>query len=405
MKTFRNSILCALFLFSTFSGMLYAQSSGETENYYSNPGKGIKATPPKPYYDTSVTSKSDDITVELVGGVPDTSFAIDTVKRYFRNDDNAIGNRFRGQDCFDNYYTTVCLHTHHPYYCGWGYHYYTWDPWYNPYWNGWYYYGWGGSYWHSYYSPYWSFGYGWGHPWYWDPFYYPGYYNYYGYYGYYGWGGAYAWNSYGSNGRFGHRYLGNGRISTQRLSRNTGTTPTPSPAGRGTVRRGGVDLNNGGRASYGNVSGTGSTRTAPATNARTSSTNTRYAKPESLASTRSPQALTRSGSNGSRNNSSSYNRNVRTPDRSSTSGRDSYNNRTTSSRSSYNNNRSTSTRSSYNNNSRTTTSPSRSSSSSRSSYGGSSSSRSSGGGYSGGSRSSGGGGHSGGSHSGSSGRR
>ena len=282
MKRLSISILCVLFLLSLSAGKVCAQTSDEGENYYSNPQKGIKPTAPSVYRDTSVVSKSEDITVELVGSVDDTIVPKDTTKIKLKS----ISEYSRAEN---------------PYY--WGPNvYWSLDPWYSPRWNGWYYPGWGGSHWMLTYGwgcgPYWSFGlgwsWGWGSPWwYWDPYFYPGY-----YYGYYGWGGyAYGWNRYDRDGyAFGHGYLGGGRGAAKGIAPRGGSV-TPNPARP--VRRGGVDLNNGGRAPRGSVSGTGSRgsiASASGNGRGTTSVNTgsgRYAKPASVASNRAARSENR----------------------------------------------------------------------------------------------------------------
>ncbi len=398
MKTLRICILNALILFPSLCMTLSAQNNAEGENYYSNPKKGIKASVPKPYYDTTVVNKTDDLTVELVGELPDTTPKSDSTKNAIRALNYSLNNtqpsHLRGYNYFDEYYTDLYWYTGNPYYWGTSI-YYCWDPWYSPYWNGWYYPGWGGSYWHIThpwgYGPYWSFGWGWHSPWYYSPYYYyPGYYAYYGWGGYYGWG-AYGWGGYHSYG-WGHQYLGSTRqASTLTSSRNSGTTPSPS--GRGTVRRGGVDLNNGGRGGYGNVSGTG-TRTASNNNGRTAvnSNNTgRYSKPASVATNRAAQSQSRNNPsrnnysqpsnsrsfNGTRNSNRSYDNGTR-------SSNSRFDNGSRSSNRSYDNSNRSSNRSSYSSGSRSS-----SSSSSRGSYSGGSSSRGSSGGG-GGSRGGGG---------------
>lgn len=286
MKKLSVSILCAAFFLVTTGGNLRAQSSEEGENYYSNPRNGINPTVPSAYSDTSIASKSDDIYVELIGTSNDTTPPKDTTRLKLKS----IPEYTRGES---------------PYYWGTSI-YYSFDPWYSPYWNGWYYPGWGGSHWMLTYGwgvgPYWSVGlgwsWGWGSPWwYWDPWYSP---YYHGYYGYYGWGGyAYGWGHY--NGRdyahnFGHGYLGSGNRGAAISPTHRGTSANPSPARP--VRRGGVDLNNGGRAPRGSISGTGtrgntniasgSSRTVGST-----ATNGRYAKPSSVSSNRAANSAAR----------------------------------------------------------------------------------------------------------------
>ncbi len=265
MKTLKISILCVIFLFTSFTANLFAQTNNEDEFYYSNPKKGINANPPKPYNDTSVVKKSNDITVELIGESMDsitndtTAFA---ASDYYDYAYAARINRFhRGMcfDYFDAHYTDLYWYTGNPLYWGTSI-YYAWDPWYSPWWNSWYYPGWGGSFWHITYpwgwGPYWSFGYGpaWS----------------------YGWGGAYAWTHIGyyggwngQNGSFGHHYIGNNRSASNPTYRNT-TGNNPSPIQRGTVRQGGVDRNNG---------------------------NVRYNKPQSVTSRRNQQTSARTTAN------------------------------------------------------------------------------------------------------------
>lgn len=399
MKKLTVNILCAVFLLAAAGGNLHAQSSSDGENYYSNPQKGINPTAPKPYSDTDIASKSDDIVVELNGTVKDTTPVKDTARLKLKS----IPEYTRGDN--PGYWGTSIV--------------YSWDPWYSPYWNTWYHPGWGGSHWMLTYGwgwgPYWSFGigysWGWGSPWwYWDPWYSPyyahyGYYGYYGYYGHYGWGGyAYGWGhrpyyGYGYDYAFGHHYLGSGNrgAAISPTSRNSGASPSPARP----VRRGGVDLNNGGRAPRGSISGTGTRSNGSVATGNTSSRtrsngtvgNGRYAKPASVASNRAARTASRSSygtsqrgnvrpsSNGTRSGYSTPAGNSRFE-----SGRTSGSSRT------FNGSRQSSSRSTG------TYSNSRSSSSSRSSsFGGSSSSR--GGGYSGGSSSRSSGGFSGGSSS------
>ena len=308
------SVLCALFLSAIFCPDLSAQNNVGSENYYSHPRKGIKAPVPQIYKDTSVVSKSENLTVELIGEEPDTSANTDTVNGSFDRENyydyayTARINRFHrgmGWNYFDGYYTNMYWYTGNPYYWGASI-YYAWDPWFSPYWNTWYYHGWGGSYWHigwGYdpffcygwgYDPFWGFG--WYSPWYYDPYYYHG---YYGHYAYHGWGHGYlSGGRYGSNYPFGHGYLGTDHNLSRTMTTRPTTTPTPNP-----VRRGGVDLNNGGRGTRGNVSGTGVARRGDAaTSGRTNAGNggtARYGKPEHIASDRASRAATRN--NTSRN--------------------------------------------------------------------------------------------------------
>ena len=328
MKKLTVSILCTAFLFAAGIGNLRAQSSEGGENYYSNPQKGINPTAPKPYSDNSVASKTDDIVVELTGTVKDTTPQKDTTRLKLKS----IPEYSRGEN--PRYWGTNI--------------YYSWDPWYSPYWNGWYYPGWGGSHWMLTYSwgmgPYWSFGlgwsWGWGSPWwYWDPWYSP---YYYGYYGYYGWGGyAYGWGHYhdgwARNSYYGHGYLGGS-------NHGAATSPTfrgsanPSPARP--VRRGGVDLNNGGRAPRGSISGTGSRGNTAVANgssrgaSNNAVSNGRYAKPASVTSNRAARNAARSSYS---NGMPSQRGNVR---QTGNSGRGTYGTSTTGSR--YDNNRSSS---------------------------------------------------------------
>ena len=345
MKILKICMLSALFLLPYLCGTVTAQNTTGGENYYSNPKKGITASAPKPYYDTSVVNKSDNITVELVGESLDTTPSIDSTKKALSISgfhDNTFTRRIqlngRGlrSDYFDAYYTDLYWYTGNPYYWGPSI-YYSWDPWFSPHWNGWYHHGWGGSYWQLSYGwgwgPYWSWG--WGSPWYYDPFYYGGWSSYYGWGGYYGWAGYYGWGSYyypyGRNRNWGHQYLGhNSRSKASSVSRNNGTTPSPSPANRGSVRRGGVDLNNGGRGRYGNVSGTGSVSSRNNGNSSrsnvTTSSNGRYSRPASVAQNRQ-QSLSRN--NASRTNNTSATR--------TSNNRNGYNNATRTSNRSFDN--------------------------------------------------------------------
>ena len=293
MKKLTVSFLCTAFLFAAGIGNLYAQSNGEGENYYSNPKNGIKPTAPKVYSDTAIASKSDDIVVELTGTVPDTATAKDTSRLKLKS----LSEYSRAEN--PRYWGTNII--------------YSWDPWYSPYWNTWYYPGWGGSHWMLTYSwgmgPYWSFGlgwsWGWGSPWwYWDPWYSP---YYYGYYGYYGWGGYAYWGHYHHHGydyayNYGHNYLGGGNHGAAVSPTFRGSNASPSPARP--VRRGGVDLNNGGRAPRGSISGTGTRGNASATTGTPTSrsnnaiTGGRYAKPASVANNRAASNAARSSQRG-----------------------------------------------------------------------------------------------------------
>ncbi|MCR4827902.1 MAG: hypothetical protein K5864_00380 [Bacteroidales bacterium] len=397
MKKLIDRMLCVAILVACCTGSLSAQTSDEGENYYSNPKKGIKAQAPKRYVDNSIEQKSDDLIVELTGEnmVPDSSVA-DSTKGfepayYYDYAYTARINRFhRGMHWgyYDDFYTDIFWYTGMPYFWGTSI-YYGWNPWlyswgsFYPYY-GWYYYDW-------WYDPWFS-------PWYGGMWYYPC--HYYGYGS--AWYGDYAHNSY--VGPYG--YMGNtGRGAYYPTSRNSGgkalsgrTQPT---LGSSTVRRGGVDINGGGRGTMGHVSGVqaaGRGASSGRTSTASTGSSTRsggYDKPASVAQNHGAQTYGRT-SNGSQQNygnsgrSTSYsNSSVSTTSRggnNNTSYRQSNSSRYSNS-DSYRSTSNTS-RSSYNSNS-----------SSRSSIG-SSSSHSSGGGFSG-SRSSGGGSHSsgGGSHS------
>lgn len=383
MKKLNINILCTLFLLLALASKLPAQTNGDDEIYYSNPQKGIKPDLPKAYHDSSIVSKTDDLTVELIGVVPDTNPRHDSLRFKSLSSGNHSG--------FEN-----------PGY--WGANIiYSWDPWYSPYYNTWYHPGWGGSHWMLSYGwgsgPYWSFGlgwnwgYGWVSPWcVWDPFYYPyGYYYPYSYYAWYGWGYPYGYYGYGGyygrSGYLGHRYLGSSARSD--LKRNSSTKSGSAPlTGRGTVRRGGVDLNNGGRAPHGRVSGTAtlsSRQTSSATSSRTTASysNGRYAKPSSVATNRASQQAARISRQGASQS------NYRTSANNSSS-RTSFSNRSNSTRT-YDNSSTRTSRTTYSNSSSSSSRSSNfNSGSSRSSSFGGGSSRS--GGFSGGSSSRGGGG-------------
>lgn len=228
MKRLNISILYMLFLLTAICSPIFGQSDNGDEKYYSNYKKGIKPSIPKPYYDSTIASKSDNLIVELTGYVPDTTPVKDSSSHF-----------------------TLTL-AESPYYWGPAL-YYSWDPWYNPWINSWFYPGWGGSHWMLTYGwgtgPYWSFGYGWdwgyGYPWWhWDP-----YFNY----GYFG--GYLAFHPhYGplpySNG---HRYLGDIRNTNSKSFRQNSSGRTNNGLNRGTVRRGGVDLTNGSRIRRGSL--------------------------------------------------------------------------------------------------------------------------------------------------------
>ena len=290
MKILKICMLSALFLLPYLCGTVTAQNTTGGENYYSNPKKGITASAPKPYYDTSVVNKSDNITVELVGESLDTTPSIDSTKKALSISgfhDNTFTRRIQlngrglGSDYFDAYYTDLYWYTGNPYYWGPSI-YYSWDPWFSPHWNGWYHHGWGGSYWQLSYGwgwgPYWSWG--WGSPWYYDPFYYGGWSSYYGWGGYYGgyYGGVYAYHNYRpgtqnhgrisgsgpsgfasgrshsySSGTFGGRNVGSFGGSRSSASRGVGTRTS-------TVRRSATYSNSNGNFG-GNASSSGSTYT------------------------------------------------------------------------------------------------------------------------------------------------
>lgn len=292
MKRFNISVLsAALFLFM-LPLAASAQSNATAGSYYSNPSAGILPTKPTPYYDNTVTSKTDDLTVDLQGEEGDTTVSNDSVKGKFNKDDyydyeySARINRFHRDmqwNYYDDVYTNLYWYTSDPFFWGtsiyWGY--------------GWYpfgYYGWRtGWSWGLGWSPYrgWDLYWGWG---YYDPFW-PGYWAYGGAYwdpfwpyGGYGWGGYSYWNgyrhgyydgwydagnSYGSRhrerlndypgGNFGQRVIPGQNSRGQLGGRSTGALGSQNGGtglygGRGsntlgysrsngTERRGGVDIN------------------------------------------------------------------------------------------------------------------------------------------------------------------
>lgn len=348
------SRLCALFLLLASSAMAFAQATEGNENYYSNPKKGIKPSAPNAFVDTAVTSKSDNITVDLTGFIPDTNAVKDSTPSDFRLDRRSL--QAEGYSLYPStpwysgwygsWYGSLC----DPWYYSWGF-----DPWMYPrcwscghYWGWDSYWGWGG-YWgfgfHWGFGPYWS--YGWGHPWYWNSYYYNAFYA-----GYYLGRGH---DGYGYGNRGGYGLLNESRGKGNTIGRGGSGVRTTSS--RGTVRRGGVDLNSGGRAPHGRVSGTGtvdgrnvSAGSRSASVASRTSTG-RYARPAAATTGRNTSTESR-GFNASRGTSYS---------RSATSSRSNLNN---SSRSSYRGSSFSAPSRTSNSSYRTNSSSSRSSSSS-----------------------------------------
>ncbi|MBR6417852.1 MAG: hypothetical protein IKS36_03490 [Bacteroidales bacterium] len=264
-----------------------AQGTDSLSNYYSNHQKGIKPHAPKAYINTSVASKSDNITVDLIGQIPDTTKR-DTTPSGFNLERRTIQTESYSLYPYDPWYHTWYGSYYDPWYHPWGY-----DHWMmshcwtcGPYIGG--YYGWG-YYWD--FGPYWSFG--WGYPWYWN--------HYYAYYGYY-WGRPYhGYGNYYGNSDYGYGLLSNSRNGNRsgNVAARPRTSTSPAPIGR-TVRRGGVDLNNGGRAPHGRISGTGtigreSSSTSRGTSVTSRGSYGRYAKPASVTAARTSTVSSRNG--------------------------------------------------------------------------------------------------------------
>ena len=238
------SVLCMSIFMAFSSTQVGAQDISKTENYYSNPQKGIYPTPPTPYSDANVVSMTDDLSVELESYEPDTTRRRDSLEL-----DEKLSSGLRGAVLAEDAYWQLG----NPRYWGWNL-YYSWDPWFSPLWNGWYYAGWGGSYWHGGWGLGWGLGWGWtpywGLGWGWDPWWGTSWAWYWGYPYYYAWG-SYAWGGPhgagmhgGPTGGNGHSYIGGG-------GRGKASRSAVRPTGRGTsasalsnrgARRGGVDV-------------------------------------------------------------------------------------------------------------------------------------------------------------------
>lgn len=286
------SKLCTFFLLLASCAMLCAQTNEGNENYYSNHKKGIKPSVPIAFVDSAITSKSDNITVDLAGFMPDTGAVKDSAKGEFRLDRRTLDTEgyslYSSSPWYNGWYGGWYSSFYDPWLYSWGY-----DPWlYHHCWGCGAYWGWGlhwgfGFSWG--FEPYWS----WGYPWYNDLYYYNAYYA--GYYlgSHYG---GYGHINNGGNGRYGFlndsRGRGNSSGRTGSGIRSAATTTST----RGTVRRGGVDLNSGGRAPHGRVSGTGTVEgRVVSTGSRSASaasrtTTGRYARPSTVETGRNASA-------------------------------------------------------------------------------------------------------------------
>lgn len=295
------SKLYSLFLLLSFGLSAFAQGYEDNENYYSNPKKGINPAAPRTYNDTSVTSKSDDITVELTGIIPDTSTIKDTTPNEFQLDHRSLQIENQSLLYSDPWYRSWYASFYDPWYYHWSF-----DPWIHshcwschPYW------GWRYSW---YWDPYWGWDpfwdYGWYHSWYWNSYYYA-YYTGWHHPPYHGYTNGFDHNA-------GYGFLNTPRGNTARSGRAISPRNTVSSPTRGTVRRGGVDLNNGGRAPHGRISGTGTVENRkthaasahstgnnsqqPTSNIASRGTSGRYAKPAAATAARTATA----GNNASR---------------------------------------------------------------------------------------------------------
>ncbi len=315
-----NTLGIVAFAFAAgFSPWAQAQTTGE--NYYSNPRMGIQAIPPAAYSTDAVSSKSEDITVQLVGEVGDTVVPADSIKGTFNSNDyydyeySARINRFHrdngNRSYYDDCYTNLYVYTNNPLYWGTSIYYgYGWYPY------G--YYGWGLSWQLSFGLGwgYWGFGYDpfWGHPWYswgmFDPFwpYYGGYWCTQGW----GWHHHYPCNWYDpywdyrpNTGRPDHGFAN--RVAPNETTRGTQGLSTGSLGNRqgsnkvqlgGSIsRRGGVDINHAAMRRGNNTLGSRSSVSSSNVSRRQGHTvsGSRYNKPASVANSRNGnRAVTRS---------------------------------------------------------------------------------------------------------------
>ena len=355
MKKINIRSLYSLFLFLALGATALAQTNDSIENYYSNPKNGIKPAAPKPYHDTSVVSKTDNLTVNLTGYIPDTTPVADTTPSSLQLDPRSL----RRESC-------GLLYTWDP----WDYWYYScYDPWCYSSWG----FGW------SIYGPHWAYGYHWGWYHYWGT---PWFYDYYYYYPYYYYPN-YTWHgdlSHGRNPNSGYGLIPNARggnavgntRSGNAVTNARGSNPSPT-TNRGTVRRGGVDLNNGGRAPRGRVSGSRYTKptsrgTSDAARGNVaSSSNSRSSSSYGTSSSRSSYGRSSSSTFRSENSnpSRSSNSTFRSNSSSSRSSSSTFRSNSSSSRSSSSSFRSSSSpsRSTSSSSFRGSSSPSRSSSS------------------------------------------
>lgn len=316
-KNISINSLCAIFLLVSISFNAVAQSTDAHEKYYSNPQKGIKPSLPEPYIDSNIASKSDNITVELTGYIPDTSKR-DTTPAGFVLNRKALSTEGYSLYYDDPWYD--CWHSsfYSPWFA-WDYDYWMFNGCWScgPYW------GWS----HAWCNrPYWGWGYGWGNPWYWNSWYWNSWYYPYYYADFY-WGYPHYGLGNLNGGNRGYGLITNGRVNNNAASNGIGARPRTSsntnPV-RGTVRRGGVDLNNGGRAPRGQVSGTGTianrgTSDASRGNAVASrGTTGRYAKPSTVTNQRNSSSSSRNAS--AYRGSSSHNSSSRTYSSSSSRG-------------------------------------------------------------------------------------
>ena len=102
-----------------------AQDTTATENYYSNPRIGKQPTQVAPYSgNDAVTSKSDDLTIEVQG--EDNPNGKESIKgkydsSYYDYEYTARINRFHRDmtlDYYNDYYTNLYWYTHDPLFWG-----------------------------------------------------------------------------------------------------------------------------------------------------------------------------------------------------------------------------------------------------------------------------------------------
>ena len=296
MKSLKISIVAAIFF--SFGVSVFAQNHNNSAVVFSQ-RKEKKAVPVKVYYDTSYNHlQTEEVILNLKGemGLPEvdkdsivgvydsTSLEYEYAARIkrFHSDMNL--------DYFDDYYTDRYYYSHNP--LDWGTSIYVgcaWSPW----------------YWNHIFNPYW----GWMHPYY-DPFAYP----YWGSYVYWGYDFYWGYDYWGYNDYYYHPYGGshNGTSGTNPFRPNQQQIGHAQMGGsqdpHNPHRRGGVDLNNNGRTSSGNIRQTdnGASRTM-ASNAVSGS---HFSKPKDVTEGRTAATSPNRGSsdrNSYASTSSNYN--------------------------------------------------------------------------------------------------